>query len=316
MGDFLTHVAMSERVPCRIESHRIAEGIRANLKLFRLGSQGPDPMFFHHCFPGDGKGELVKVGKLLHSKRTGSFLAHGFRQLSPVSWSKDWMQLAVWLCGAVCHFFTDKELHPYVNAAEHNWIWSEKGVPVKTSHGEVERQLDVIMWRSAGHGSASRARLSSMCPGPGPWPDPIVNFWVTALFEVYDILITEKMLGEAARDFHRGNSLLYDPHGVKKGLLTWVNELTGGAFHPAKLPHPEIENTEIDWMNHNRRSWFQPELPDTRRTESVDMLIDKAVDGSVNSINGLFAVLFRQQGRLEQWLPNLDYNSGLPCVDD
>ena len=315
MGDFLTHVVMAEKVPARIESRRVAEGIRSMPGLFRLGAQGPDPLFYHHCFPGDGKGALVETGHHLHAHRTGAFLAHGFRQLSPVSWSPAWMQLAVWLCGAVCHFHADRALHPYVNAASHNWIWSMDGIPVKTTHDELERVLDVIVWREAGHGPAFRTRTDRMVPGPKPWPDPIVNFWITALYEVYGIHTTETQLAEAARDFHRGNRILYDPQGVKKRILHWVDGLTGGVFHPAKVPYPVRENQDIDWMNARHRTWSQPELPEVRRTESVDMLLDKAADAAANTINGLFAVLFRQQGRIEPWLPDLDYNTDLPCAE-
>ena len=316
MGDFLTHLVVAERVPGRIESRRVAEGIRTHAEVYRLGAQGPDPLFYHHCFPGDGKGSLVAVGQHLHAHRTGQFLRHGFRQLAPVSWNEDWMTLAAWLCGMVCHYHTDRALHPYVNAVSHNWIWTEAGVPVQTTHDEVERMLDVLLWQDAGHGPATRARLHTLCPGPGPWPEPIVNCWVTALYEVYRLHVDEKLLEEIPKDMHRANRLLYDPRGVKKKLLHWVDSLTGGAFHPAKVPYPEQAPADIDWLNRKRRGWSQPELPNTRRNESVEMLIQKAADNTANTINGIFAVLFRQQGRLEDWLPDIDYNTDLPCVED
>ena len=315
MGDFLTHVVQAERVLERIESRQVVEGIRSQIRLFRLGAQGPDPLFFHRCFPGDGKGRLVDVGSQLHAHRTGDFLTHGFRQLSPVSWNAGWIQLASYLAGFVCHFCTDRILHPYVNAMEHNWAWSREGIPTRTTHGEVETMLDVILWREAGHGSASRTRTAKMCPGPQPWPEPVVNFWVTGLYDVFGLHVKETLLTEVARDFHRAHALLYDPRGIKKQLIHWVDGLTGDAFHPAKMPCPVTETPGIDWLNSRHRGWFQPQQPDTLRSESVEDLMAMAVDESANAINGLFAVLFRQEGRLEQWLPDLDYNTNLPCVD-
>jgi hypothetical protein len=314
MGDFLTHVVQAERVLERIESRRVVDGIRSNMKLFRLGAQGPDPLFFHHCFPGDGKGSLVAVGTQLHLLRTGTFLVHGFRQLSPVSWNAGWIQLASYLTGFVCHFCADRFLHPYVNAMEHNWAWSRDGLPARTTHGEMETMLDVILWREEGHGPAARARTAGMCPGPQPWPEPIVNFWVTGLYDVFRLHVRESLLAETARDFHRAHALLYDPRGIKKQLVQWIDGLTGGAFHPAKMPYPLKETMEIDWMNIRHRTWSQPELPDVRRNETVEELMAAAVNEAANSINGLFAVLFRQEGHLEQWLPNLDYNTNLPCL--
>ncbi len=313
MGEFLTHVVQAERVLDRIESRRVMEGVRANIRLFRLGAQGPDPLFFHHCFPGDGKGRLAEVGTGLHAFRTGAFLAYGMRQLSPVSWSAAWMQLATYLTGMVCHYCLDRILHPYVNAVSENWIWSANGIPVHTTHGEVETMLDVVLWRDAGHGSAARTRTAAMCTPPRDWPEAVVNFWVSGLYEVFGLQVSESELAETARDFHRGHALLYDPRGVKKRLVLWLDGLTGGAFHPAKMPYPVKENEEIDWKNSRHRFWSQPELPDVRRSESVDDLLEMAVNEAANAINGIYAVLFRGEGRLESWLPDLDYNNNLPC---
>ena len=45
------------------------------------------------------------------------------------------------------------------------------------------------------------------------------------------------------------------------------------------------------------------------------MLIEIAAVNAANSINGIFAVLFRGQGRLEQWLPDISYDTDLPCAE-
>ncbi len=316
MGEFLTHILQADRVPERIESRRIAESLRSHRQLFRLGAQGPDPLFFHGCFPGNGKKKLVAVGRLLHNSRTGAFLSHGFRQLHPVSWTEDWEQLAAYLCGMVCHYFLDRILHPYVNAVENKWIWSDDGIPTPTTHGEVETMLDVILWKQSGRGSACRVRSLPLVVRTRHWPESVQNFWITALYDTYDIHVTEKEFLEMTRDFKRGERLLYDPRGIKTHLIHWVDGLTGGAFHPGKMPYPPKPIPGIDWTNDKRRSWFQPELPKVRRNESVEMLMEEAVHLAANAINGLFAVLLRGEGRLEDWLPDMSYNTNLPCKEE
>jgi len=315
MGEFLTHIIQADRILDRIESRRIVEGIRNNIRLFRLGSQGPDIFYSQALFPRKEKDSLVKIADLLHEYRTGSFLADGFRQLAPVSWSDSWMQLAAYLCGAVCHYCADRALHPYIQAVSENWIWTIDGLPDKTTHMEVEAMLDVILWREAGYGSANRARTVTMCPNSKPWPESIVNFWVTGLFETYHIHVTEKMLANVAKDFAKGHRFLYDPRGIKKQFIYWMDGLTGDAFHLAKMPYPVKEKAGIDWKNTKRRTWIQPELPRVKRNESVDLLLEKAVNEAVNAINGLFAVLLRGEGRFEEWLPDKSYHTNLPCEE-
>ena len=73
MADFLTHILMSDDVLERIESRRVLEGIQKHRALYRLGAQGPDPLFFYNLFPGGGKGQLNELGHTMHRQRTGIF---------------------------------------------------------------------------------------------------------------------------------------------------------------------------------------------------------------------------------------------------
>ena len=78
MADFLTHILLSDDVLERIESRRVLEGIQRHRTLYRLGAQGPDPLFFYNLFPGMGKDHLRELGRTMHRQHTGEFLKMGF----------------------------------------------------------------------------------------------------------------------------------------------------------------------------------------------------------------------------------------------
>gem|GEM_PF-3920131 len=62
MADFLTHILMADDVLERVESRRILEGIRKHRTLYRLGAQGPDPLFFITVFPETERACLTNSG--------------------------------------------------------------------------------------------------------------------------------------------------------------------------------------------------------------------------------------------------------------
>lgn len=314
MGDFLTHVVQAELVLERIESRRLSDGIRKRMTLYRLGAQGPDPLFFHKSFPSNGKGSLKSVGDRMHRQRTGQFLQAGFEKLSPPSWSPEWLDLAVYLSGFICHHCMDRTIHPYVNHADHNWLWGLDGSPVKVTHQELEIALDVLLWRGYGRGAAYRTDTRKLADIGKTWPNMVLAFWQDALTAVYQEQVTQEQMQEVLHHFYRGHDLLFDPKGWKKKLIIWLDSLTGGGVQPPKVPYPVAVSAELDWLNNKRRTWFNPDLPGEKRIDSIDMILGIAADDAVNLINQAFSTVF-SGGSFAALFPDISYDNGLPCVE-
>ena len=312
MADFLTHVLLSDDVIDKIESRRILEGVTKKRALFRLGAQGPDPLFFYNCFPGNGKGELRTLGDTMHDESTGAFLKYGFERLKDVSWDDDWMELAVYLAGFICHFTLDRMIHPYVNWAEKRWIWAIDGTPVRTTHMKLEISLDVLLWKEKRGTPAHKVKTRKIIDIGKQWPESIQDFLLDAFEAVYHVETNKRALSKVLGDYYRGHGLLYDPKGWKKRLINWLDSFTGGGIKPAKSPYPVKAEETIDWANKKRRTWTNPSTDGEDHQESVEEILNKASFEAANHINAVFARILKHEP-IDDLFSDISYSTGLPC---
>ena len=314
MADFLTHILLADGVLERLESRRILEGVMQKRSLYYLGAQGPDPLFFYKCFPMSGKGPLKGLGHTLNRNKTGAFLYEGFKRLTNVSYDKGWMDLAIYLCGAICHFTLDRMIHPYVYWATNQWIWGMDGTPRKVTHQQVEIALDVLLWKEIKGVSAYRVKTRKLVDIGQKWPEGVSDFLSKAYLELYGIEANERELNNLLTDFYRGHDLLYDPKGWKKALVSWLDSLTGGGIKPPKPPYPVVYDQTIDWANRKRRTWVNPFTGESH-TVSIDGLLTDIADTAAIHLNTVFTRMFKGED-IEDLFPDLSYDTGILCVYD
>lgn len=295
MADFLTHIILADEVHKRIESRRIFEGINKRRPLYRLGAQGPDPLYFYNCFPGSGKGALTELGEVMHGEKAGTFLLRGFRRLQDVSYDRDWMNIAVYMCGFVCHLTLDGHIHPYVNWATDQWIWGADGTPRSVTHQQVEMALDVILWEEKRGKPAYKEKTGKLVSIGKHWPKSVSDFLMEAIGDVYGIKVSEKELNKVLRDFYRGHGLLYDPNGWKKALLGWLESFTGGGIKPPRHPYPVEPDNTIDWANRKKRTWVYPPAEGEPHVSTVDEILEEAAVSASVLINTVFKRIFQKE---------------------
>ncbi|MCX7772370.1 MAG: zinc dependent phospholipase C family protein, partial [Clostridia bacterium] len=253
------------------------------------------------------------LGDTLHRKKTGAFLLNGFSRLKNVSYDEGWMDLAVYLCGFICHFTLDRMIHPYVYWASDQWIWAVDGTPRKVTHQQVEISLDVLYWREAKGTPAYKVRTRKLVDIGAEWPESVALFLESSFKALYGIEADENELNKVLKDFYRGHDLLFDPKGWKKALVNGLDSLTGGGIRPPKPPYPVVYDSEIDWANRKNRMWESP-FDDTEVYEiSMDKLLAEAADTAAIHINTIFSRLFKSEG-IEDLFPDLSYDTGMACI--
>jgi hypothetical protein len=312
MADFLTHILLSDDVMDRIESRRIFEGIARFRPLYRLGAQGPDPLFFYN-FLRRGKGVLGGLGGRMHNSSTGAFLRFGFERLRNVSWDDSWLELAAYLAGFICHFTLDRMIHPYVYWATDSWIWSVDGIPVKTTHLQVEMSLDIILWREKRGTPACKVKTRKFIDIGGSWPKSTADFLIEAFRSIYGVQAYKEDINKALADFYRGHDFLYDPRGWKKRLIQWLDSFTGGGLKPPRAPYPEEEDKMVDWANKKRRTWKNPFTGEEHR-DSVEDILNRASLEAANQINEIFSRILRHEP-IEDLFSDISYITGQPCTE-
>lgn len=314
MADFLTHIILADEVLKKIESRRIYEDISKNPSLYFLGAQGPDPLFFYDFFTRKSNSSIKGLGEIMHRQETGAFLLKGFKRLQNVSYDKSWTNLAVYLCGFICHFTLDRMVHPYVYWATEKWIWGVDGTPKKTTHQQLEMAFDVIYWKKIKNRPAHKEKTRLLVDIGKVWPVGVESYLRDSLLEVYRIEIPKNELNKILKYFYRGHDLLYDPRCWKNALISWMESFTGGGINPPKTPYPDFSDNTIDWTNRKKRTWVNPFVQEQENNASVDEIIEAAIYTSAVHINTIFARIYNGES-IENLFPNLSYNSGLEVLD-
>lgn len=303
MAYFLTHIILADEVMKRIESRRISEGVKKRRSLYHLGAQGPDPLYFYDCFPGRGKVALKELGNAMHEEKTEAFLLKGFSKLQDVSYNKRWMNIAIYLCGFICHITLDRLLQPYMYWAAGHWIWGVDGTPRDVTHQQVEIALDVIYWGEKKGRHAYKEKTSKLVNIGRHWPEGVSDFLVEAFREIYGTEVSEKALNKILRDFYRGHDLLYDPKGWKKAVVNWLESFTGGGIKPPRYPYPAEPDDTIDWANRKKRTWFNPFAEGETHESSVDEIMEEAAIAGASYINTIFRRIFQKES-VDDLFPN------------
>lgn len=248
----------------------------------------------------------------MHRQHTGEFLKMGFSRLKNISYDGDWLDLAVYLCGFICHYSVDRIIHPYVYWASEKWIWNVDGTPAKTTHKEVEASLDVIFWQEMKKTKAYRTKTKALVNIGPSWPKGVASYLLEAFKTIYGIETGLDELNRILSVFYRGLDLLYDPNGWKKALVNWLESLTGGGIKVPKKPYPAEPDTKVDWANRRKRSWFNPFNIDETHNETVDDLIIQCENSAAEQINAVFSRLFNNED-FDDLFNDISYITGLSC---
>ncbi|MDD6259264.1 MAG: zinc dependent phospholipase C family protein [Erysipelotrichaceae bacterium] len=114
-----------------------------NMRMFWLGSQGPDMLFFSHASALPGS--LHKYGNLMHEKKVWPVI-HFFE-----SYAADDADLTSYVLGYLCHYALDSVMHPLIYAVTDEICTHEKtGQSDGVVHVTLESEIDVWMLHQRG----------------------------------------------------------------------------------------------------------------------------------------------------------------------
>ncbi|MDO4324973.1 MAG: zinc dependent phospholipase C family protein [bacterium] len=115
---------------------KMKRAIRENKKLYEIGLQGPDFLFFYKFYK---KTPVNQVGYDLHEEPVIDFLVHSqriVREKGPYS------PEAVYMYGFICHFTLDSECH---------WYVEQQVKETKVGHIEIESELEKAFMKKDKH---------------------------------------------------------------------------------------------------------------------------------------------------------------------
>ena len=144
MPAIFTHVQFGKDVVATLPPF-FSRLVEAHPQCFYLGTQGPDPLFYHK--PLKSKNNPIRQkGKDLHAVAPEAFFLRGAKLLLEDGENYDkgsfkpQSKEAAYLLGFLCHFILDTTLHPYIDENSVNGL----------THGKIESELDKHVFRKNG----------------------------------------------------------------------------------------------------------------------------------------------------------------------
>ncbi|WP_274652620.1 hypothetical protein [Paenibacillus humicola] len=232
-------------------------------KLFFLGCQGPDFLFYHRFLPWQKNKTMTLLGGEMHSKQCGPVLMDLLDAAAGRPAAAQAPDPAVlYTLGFVLHHLLDRKLHPY--------IFSKAGFR-KWDHQRLEIMMDTIIARKLAGIETWKTEIWREIDAAGAVPDGIVDAFeqiVAVHYPAYAPYIEREHWRMAMKDMVRAQRLFFDPSGIRR-FLTF------------RQIEPFVYRRDIpplDIMNEQRKSWLDPANGKDRHQESVWDLWEAAME--------------------------------------
>ncbi len=252
MPSMIAHMLCGEKGITISSCDKLRTIIKNNKNAFNLGCQGPDPFMYYSMLPWDKQPNVEKnrdYSDVIHyglpTKFFGAALKHIKEHYSDAK--------VAYICGFIAHHALDSTAHPYV--------YYETATSQDKSGGNLhvifEKQLDLAMLQQfgltnkefKGHKRITQKKESLKA---------ICELVADSINEAFDGEAKEEEIANSFVGMVKGETLMYDPYNIKRGLLLALGGCVGkrDLIEGMMLPHEYDE--KLDVLNKEKRVWYEP----------------------------------------------------------
>lgn len=255
-------------------------------KAFRLGNQGPDPLFY--CVANPSLASYGHLGSQMHHERPAAFLCALHRNLAHLPATAQPVARA-WAAGFVCHYLLDRTAHPLVYAQERTLCAA--GVDGLTErdgnevHAIIESTIDeVVLFTRTGKTTAG---LRPRCAAPRCDAQSLaaISYLVTlAVEDVYHLAVRPDLFAKSVRAFRAVDGLVFkSPSGRRRAVLGRIERVfRPHSFIQAMTPR-DVRATSCEFDNHEHSAWENP-FTHATSTDSFFDLFAQAQDEAARAV--------------------------------
>ncbi|MBW7474482.1 zinc dependent phospholipase C family protein [Paenibacillus oenotherae] len=280
MPNIWTHLIFGQKVMELIGEKQLISAPE-HLRMFNMGCQGPDFLFYHHFLPWQKDKTMNKLGSEMHNRQCGPVMMHLLDSVSSRSLPPATADPAlVYALGFVLHHILDRNMHPYV--------FSRSGFR-KWDHQRFEVMMDTLIVRKLLGLETWKTQVWREINNNGILPETIIDAFEQATAIYYPELaprVRRDYWQGAIRDMIRAQRLFYDPRGIRRVL-------TFGQIEPLVYKR---NMPALDILNESRSPWLDPVEGKKKNNESVWDLWDEAIEDGISVIAAILE-WFREQHR-------------------
>jgi len=286
MPGFITHLlgghsALKSIIPS------IRENIAPMLKLFNLGTQGPDIFFYY--ISGFITKRIRGIGSHMHNADLGRFF---MLMADKIKGSKSPSQrkiLFAYTAGFLAHYAVDVYTHPY--------IFSQTNDPPHPVLAEAERHrhfetsIDVLMLRNMYGKQPSDYKLGQLIAPDCLQKRVAAASMAKTVRKIYNCDIHPWDVYRAMTQMARYEGYMQSNTGWLKRWLGNLENMVIKARVISALIHMQEVTDNQDYLNVKKAPWNSPFAPEDTRKESFIELFDAAVTDAAQMIEALFAYI-------------------------
>lgn len=265
---------------------------------FRLGTQGPDPFFYHHFWPWKKGQSVPAIGSKIHRQSCGPFLMEmirfGFRNSSD-------FYLQAYILGFLTHHILDRNTHPYIIYRSGTKEYNHQRLEIIIDTLLMEELRGLKTWKTPVYKEIDIGRHLY---------EPIREMLLAVIEEFFPVEAAELPAGyvdQSYQDMLKALKFLHDPLGWKsKAFKEQVS-----AFSYQKV------SGSRDYLNRERTVWLHPADDNERHKESFDDLLKKSENEGVRILATVLDYWnsgeeYGYEG-IEKELGNRTYDTGKDC---
>lgn len=260
-------------------------GTRDEAEAFFLGNQGPDPLFYSVLSPR--LHAYNRLGTIMHNEKP-SELIKAFKDSLAILGSAEAPIGRAYALGFLCHYTLDSTVHPLVFF--HEYRLCDAGEPGLTRadgsevHALIESELDeLVLFTRRGETIATFKPWREILQASDFVLDIISKMYAYVALTVYGLIIPRTMFTASVRNFRHAQRLFHSPQGLKRTLISRVEEIARPYSFYRSMSHRPIELTESAFDNHAHEPWLNP-FTGVSRTVGFWDLFDEAQNQAEKNI--------------------------------
>lgn len=295
MPNVWTHILFSEKV---VEKAGLTEYVKEVNPFLKLGSQGPDPFFYHNFWPWREK-PVTEIGSKIHYEQCGPFL---MKMINYGYIHKYQPKLLAYILGFVTHHLLDRHTHPYINYRS-----GTEG----NRHQKLEIIIDTILMKKWRNIDTYKVPVYKELYVGQPLFEPInlmLSDLIKDIFPEEEKKLPVNFVKQSYTHMILALKVLHDPTGLKNKLLK--ERISPFSYQK----HLE----EKDYLNEFNTKWLHPTNNLEHSSDSFLTLFSNAEKEGIEILS-LISDYWNTGDQevyslLEDKIGNISYDTGKDCT--
>ncbi|PYG87246.1 zinc dependent phospholipase C [Ruminiclostridium sufflavum DSM 19573] len=316
MPNLVTHYLCGLEAVKKIENIKCRGLINKFPKVFYLGTQGPDILFFHEIWPWSLKKFSANIGNTIHISKVNLLFKAIFEYIIK---QNDYVKniLTVYFMGFLCHNCMDSLGHPYIYYS--SGFTTEKDSNENKYicyHRKFETSIDVLMCDRLLNRKVHEIHPYELIRVSPSEQNMICEMYTNVINSVFNIHIPKKDISKAINDMITVEKICRDPHGIKEKIVSRLDAIIYGFPLYSSIIFPLKLTDGLDYLNLENREWCMPHDENIKSRLSFIDLFNEACQRTQRFCDVLYSCIFYNKSGISYALKlfgNTSYLSGIDC---